>query len=365
MLTPKLATALTALTALAAAGLAGSAPAQAATTIGSDLSANPNVRCAAVCTAVGMGQNTSEAPHDLIAPHDGVVVRFRIKHGVVSAPGASYSFKVVSGTGSIPGDPATFTFVRGTGAAAFNTAAGIDTRPVRLPISSLQRIAVSVSDGTPTDTSDDVAFQASRVGYSLGERDGDHTSGSEEYTHHTGYELLVNADIEPDADRDGYGDETQDGCTSAAGPGACPATNTGGGTIPEQLVTNMIPADWVRPRVGKLVRVRQPLSSLSRRGLSLPFACYGPCSAQGALVMSNIAGAILRRYGFSSKSVVVGRGRKRTAKGGKARLKVKLSPRGRKLLRALTRRKRKLTLRTTVSDAWGKSSRRHKIIVTR
>ena len=38
-------------------------------------------------------------------------------------------------------------------------------------------------------------------------------------------ELLVNADVEPDADHDGYGDETQDQCpTNAAAQGPCPAT---------------------------------------------------------------------------------------------------------------------------------------------
>jgi hypothetical protein len=36
------------------------------------------------------------------------------------------------------------------------------------------------------------------------------------------FELLMNATIEPDADHDGYGDETQDQCATAAGPGVCP-----------------------------------------------------------------------------------------------------------------------------------------------
>jgi hypothetical protein len=36
--------------------------------------------------------------------------------------------------------------------------------------------------------------------------------------------MLANADIEPDADRDGFGDETQDACPiNAATQGACPA----------------------------------------------------------------------------------------------------------------------------------------------
>ena len=45
-----------------------------------------------------------------------------------------------------------------------------------------------------------------------------------------GNELLINADVEPDADGDGFGDETQDGCpsdasTQASGQGACADTS--------------------------------------------------------------------------------------------------------------------------------------------
>ena len=41
----------------------------------------------------------------------------------------------------------------------------------------------------------------------------------------TGLRADVSASVEPDADRDGFGDETQDGCpTDASTQGACPAT---------------------------------------------------------------------------------------------------------------------------------------------
>jgi hypothetical protein len=40
-------------------------------------------------------------------------------------------------------------------------------------------------------------------------------------------ELLMNATIEPDADHDGYGDETQDACPTVVGPAACPGAGTG------------------------------------------------------------------------------------------------------------------------------------------
>ena len=46
----------------------------------------------------------------------------------------------------------------------------------------------------------------------------------------TNLELLMNATIEPDADGDGWGDETQDKCAGKADPtNACPADSGGGG----------------------------------------------------------------------------------------------------------------------------------------
>jgi hypothetical protein len=36
--------------------------------------------------------------------------------------------------------------------------------------------------------------------------------------------MLINATVEPDADHDGFGDESQDACPTVAGAGACPSS---------------------------------------------------------------------------------------------------------------------------------------------
>lgn len=51
------------------------------------------------------------------------------------------------------------------------------------------------------------------------------------------YELLINATIEPDADGDGFGDETQDSCASdGATQGACPAVAPPAPVAPETKI---------------------------------------------------------------------------------------------------------------------------------
>ena len=49
-------------------------------------------------------------------------------------------------------------------------------------------------------------------------------------------ELLMNATIEPDADHDGFGDETQDACPTAVGAGACPGPS-GPRSRPDTAIT--------------------------------------------------------------------------------------------------------------------------------
>ena len=61
-----------------------------------------------------------------------------------------------------------------------------------------------------------VAFLATQPVATVGVVDFDHVAGTASYNTIDGFEALINADLEPDADRDGYGDETQDNCTTIA-----------------------------------------------------------------------------------------------------------------------------------------------------
>ncbi len=158
---------------------------------------------------------TSLAGGTLTAPYDGVVVRWRIK-GATSL--ATYSLRVMrlddpsSATPLISSDPVSGPL----------DSRSILTVPTRLPISTGQAVALHAKSGVPfflspgigtidfMNPSAEIGVTAPRLQiFSL-------------------HELLVNADVEPDADHDGYGDVTQDECPQdAADQGSCGAPVVG------------------------------------------------------------------------------------------------------------------------------------------
>ena len=190
--------------------LAFAGQAQAATTIGSDLAATAGQGLSGVEHDYTVVQRTLPG-RQLTAPIDGVIVRWRIKAGGAGA-----------------GQPVTLRVVRGTGAASTGVGssqpedvpatAGIYTFDTRLPIRTGDFIGIDCcyyASGhffatTTSGAASDYWF--SRLA------DGETRAPTGSFA----WELLVNADIEPDADRDGYGDETQDQCpTDATTQGPC------------------------------------------------------------------------------------------------------------------------------------------------
>jgi hypothetical protein len=343
---------LTALAACAFAGLAGCADAAAAATIGSDLSGAPNSACTSAtgCTAATLSSGGARA---LTAPSNGVVVRFRIRHGP-TPPGASYTMKVLSGSGAIVGGLTSFALAAQAPPNQFDdfVSGGVDTvatvdaagRPRGVPISSGQRIGVFAPGG--------VAFETTAAGSVLAERNGDHAGGAAAYALHAGFEVLINADVEPDADGDGYGDQSQDNCATAANDQSSnPCGNRPRPRPAPAVVPTRVPADYVKPRIGRLVRPRRPLSSLSRQGVSVPVACYESCSARGTLMIRRGSGG----------PVTVGRGRRRSVSGGRFRLRLKLTRKGKRVLRR-SRRNVRLRLRVSAADRWGRSSREQRLV---
>ena len=346
-------TRLTALASLAVVPLLVCAGSEAATTIGSDLAGAPESACLSTsgCTATNL---SSGGAQPLTSPSGGVVVRFRIKHGPTLGP-ATYRLKILSG------GPASFALEWQSAAMLFDSFSpdGVDViapvdgagRPRGVAIFAGQRIGAFAPAG--------VGFQSASPGSAVAEHDGDHASGTAGYSPFAGYEALINADIEPDADGDGYGDESQDNCPAVANDqtsNPCPASPppAAAGT-PAPAVTPRVPAGYAKPRIGRVARARTSLSRLSRGGLSVPIACYGACRAEGSLVMSTT----------SARLLVVGRGRRRSTTGGRFRLKVGLTGRGRRLLRRTRCRRVRLGLRASASDAWGRSARRQRLIVSR
>jgi hypothetical protein len=219
----------------AAAALAGAAApaAGAATTIGSSLAQRANLFISCGTPGEPLSRCTtaqSELPNrETAVASDGVIVRWRIR----SASGGVVRLRVLrpagaSGfTGAGTSQPETLRASRVAGRDATYTFS------TRLPVRAGDIIGVDrerragalfhASSGAATLLS----FQPPLA--DLESRVQDRISN--------GAELLVNADIEPDADRDGFGDETQDNCPTIANPdqstNPCPQnqaqTPTGGG----------------------------------------------------------------------------------------------------------------------------------------
>lgn len=200
--------------------LALAAPADAATTIGSDLArdATPSSPCPAFmqpldCTLAPTSLPAgSQAAGGLTAPAAGVVVRWRVKRST-GTTGVSLRLVVLTGNAVQARSDAT----------ALGDSAGQYTFATRVPISAGDRIAVSGTaahggGGLPLMHQD---HQSQRVQWMPGLGASETRAPTVSYSD---WEVLLNADIEPDADGDGYGDETQDACpTNASTQGTCPA----------------------------------------------------------------------------------------------------------------------------------------------
>lgn len=179
--------------AVALAALGPAVAARAATTVGSDLARPANATaCATSCTAFTT-QSSAGAPV-AVAPWDGVIVRWRVRAGA-AAGGIALRAVRSSGTGAYVG--------AGTSEIE-SVAAGISTFDTRVRVKAGDVIGADASAGAPifaTSTTTDVQSFSPQLGSTAGTP-----------VKQPGRELLVNADIERDADGDGYGDETQDQC---------------------------------------------------------------------------------------------------------------------------------------------------------
>ena len=157
------------------------------------------------------------SPGGLRAPIDGVVVRWRIRNGPFSG---SAALRIIRQ----PRPLSTASTGGGTGPTVPVPANQLSTYDVRLPIFTGN--AVGIDCCYPNALSPFFFTSEANLFYwepALIDNDparAPTTYGSEA--------LLVNADIEPDADHDGYGDETQDQCPAdASTQGPCPQPQPG------------------------------------------------------------------------------------------------------------------------------------------
>jgi hypothetical protein len=192
------------------AALTVAARTAAETTVGSSLGsrADFSTSCPASCTLLG----------DATVPKAGVVVRWRVRAATrgsvrlrILRPTAGALVGVASGPAQrldrrhAPGRDVSYVFT------------------VRLPVEAGDVLALDAGRGAAAVLHRRAGGPAVRV-FTPAVPDGG--AAGEERTV-SGAELLLSADVEPDADGDGFGDETQDNCPSIANDqtsNPCPST---------------------------------------------------------------------------------------------------------------------------------------------
>jgi hypothetical protein len=219
----------------------------------------------------------------------------------------------------------------------------IQTFPTRQPVANGDYIGITLQSGSYigayAGSGDDDLFE---VPGSLSLADVDDTSADQ-------FEQLVQAKVEPDADGDGYGDESQDGCPgNASTAGACPAapqpTPPGPTPTPDPFasVRTVGPKTTLSPRSPRI----------SKNGsVTLTVANGAPVAIKGKVKLSSALAKLAAK-----KTIVIGSKSFSISAGGRATVKIKLSKKAR---RALRRKKRlPVTAVTTAKAAQGKGSRR-------
>ena len=197
------------------------ASSQAAFDFGSNLaeSASGSNGCSmANCTQWNSVLHPASTAGTLTSPITGVVVSFTLKKDTASAAWTPFHLRAIEPTGGA--------FWKGLGASSPDVvptmSPGLETFPVRLPIAAGDYVGIEQSQTSGPSSAFAVAFSVFGAGETYATpRLPD--NGSPASTSTFNQELLLRARVEPDADRDGFGDETQDACPSnPATHGACP-----------------------------------------------------------------------------------------------------------------------------------------------
>jgi len=212
------------------------APAGAAVTFGSAMLSEPTgAPCATIsepqsCTyAIGTLPAESQEVGGTVAPSAGVITSWKVKAG----PNGSASdepdlrLRVLRGNTGVGSGPI----------EELPLGKGIYSYIARLPVQAGDRLGLDflgvqpgeappvakTMTGATTDTwSPPLADGATLLP----------TTGT-----NNDYELMVQATVEPDADNDGWGDESQDKCKGSSGPNeGCPANNPPAPPIPTEAV---------------------------------------------------------------------------------------------------------------------------------
>jgi hypothetical protein len=196
------------------------APASAAVTVGDNLAQAPTLtsyacggnmpftklECTLAQDELAAGR---AAAGGLVSPVAGVVVRWRVRTGTPLPATTEAKARLALVQGDDTGGARESGYVELLGLEP-----GVHAFPARLPIAAGERIGLdAIVSGTgpaglPIDREESMAGSPAIWIPPLATGETREAGGAPT----SGEELLLNADVEPDADHDGYGDETQDGC---------------------------------------------------------------------------------------------------------------------------------------------------------
>lgn len=250
----------------------GAAPAHGAVTIGSDLPApvGDPFTCSSGCTIATMA-----LPGRTVAsPIDGVLVRWRARVAIPSRPlSDTIELRTLR-----PAGGGAYT-ARGSDRGTPTANGAVNTFTARLPVSRGDLIGLDLGSGegigaAPRSSQIATFFPA----LAANETRGPASSGA------SASELLYNADIEPDADGDGYGDETQDQCPQLSEKKTSPCIAdlrlTSGGAVPSEAVP------------GELIRYYVKVTNAGHRstGITLDAAIARQLTVVSASVSSGSCG---------------------------------------------------------------------------
>ncbi|MBA3301196.1 MAG: hypothetical protein H0T15_04950 [Thermoleophilaceae bacterium] len=265
----------------------------------------------------------------MVSPVSGVITKWRIKNGgAYDATGTLRVVEVVDPFEEV---------VKGIATANPPQVLSLPDNqlPARLPITAGQSIAVDVT-GNPKVIFDD-NFLGAVERFLGGLPDGETQQNGNNIVDSNG-SLALQATVEPDADADGFGDETQDPCLGDAA-NACKAA-----ALPPGSPGAPVGLDRTPPRASASFSRRYKLAKALRRGVK-------------GKVTSNESGRITAQLerklkrGRKTRTSVVATGEARLGKPGTSALKLKFGPTARKSLAKLG--KVSLTLRITVRDDAG------------
>jgi hypothetical protein len=208
--------------------LGAAEPAMGAATIGSDLtSAGDSSPCTAPCTVA----NPTIGGIAVVAPISGVITSYGVHPGLVNLGGNFIRLRVLrpAGTGIYLGVS--------TGPTAHVTAAGLTRFSARQPITAGDGIGLDVDPPAGNFTLMTSGFEPGTRRSDWEPALADGTALAPTFDQEPGLRFQLNAAIEADADRDGFGDESQD---------RCPGT---GGTVDGCAVARKCKKGFVRKKV--------------------------------------------------------------------------------------------------------------------